>query len=64
MAVLLILVIVVAVLPNCLALSGYYCDCSPSYSTCLDLSGVGLEFPVFGQMVDFFEVSLTTYIMK
>ena len=36
---------------------GGYCDCYPSYYTCLNVTELGFDsFPLFGQLVDQFQV--------
>ena len=55
MAVLQVLLTVIVLLPCSIASN---CDCYPSYYTCFDVTEVGLDaFPLFGQPVDYFEVS-------
>ena len=58
MAVLQVLPTMIVLLPCSIAYSGFNCDCYPSYYTCFDVTEFGLDaFPLFGQPVDYFEVS-------
>ena len=55
MAVLQVLLTVIVLLPCSIASN---CDCSSSYYTCFDVTEFGLDaFPLFGQPVEYFEVS-------